>query len=137
MVDHIPQLLQSAALPLAEAGMSQREAHDTLRAASGRLAATIASHFRRERGHQGTPLVSLEGLLDIEECIWAPKYGIKGVIDATMLARFPADAQQRQQNATSSAGFGAESGGTLGLVPVEFKSGKRWHSHAAQVRAFP
>jgi DNA replication factor Dna2 len=137
MLARIPALLEASAMELAEAGVSQREAATALRDVAPRLAGTVATHFRGAgRGERGGATsaapVSLEGLLDIEECVWAPKYGIKGVIDATMLARYPPEA-------AGGAGHGQRSqqAERLGLVPVEFKSGKRYHSHAAQVRLLP
>lgn len=119
MLADVAPLVVASAPVLAEVGLSQREAERTLREAAGRLAVTIATHFRG--GAPGNAAAALEGIVDIEESVWAPKYGVKGVIDSTVLARVV-------------GGESGPAGGALGLGAVEFKSGKRWHSHAAQVR---
>jgi hypothetical protein len=109
---------------LAEAGVSQREAERSLREAASRLAATISSHFQG-CGEQGAS-VTLEGIMDIEESVWSPKYGIKGVIDVTAISRFfPEDFSGRSKPRNDD--------GILGITSVEFKSGKRYYTHAAQV----
>lgn len=157
MLDRIPALLAASAFELAEAGLSQREAETKLRETTGRLAATVATHTRGEQpphargappqGTQPAP-VSLEGLVDIEESVWAPKYGMKGVIDATMIARYPAATGGSGGGVAAGAAGGAAAGPQaaaaaeaarsdgLGLAPVEFKSGKRFYTHGAQVQRF-
>jgi hypothetical protein len=122
MQSRVSALVSESVHDLAEAGLSQREAEVTIREAAGRLSGTIATHYQSD---SGAP-VCLEGVVDIEESIWAPKYGIKGVIDATMLARFPGPSTR------PPVAGGSREGTKFGLVPVEFKSGKRYHSHAAQ-----
>ena len=131
MLRQIPQLLSGNALALAEASVSQREASGVLTDAAGRLAAVLASHFHADPSvvARGSVPASIEGLLDIEESIWSPLYGIKGVIDATVVARVPADGVGAAQ-----AAHGAAQALPLQLVPVEFKIGKRYFTHAAQVR---
>lgn len=66
--------------------------------------------------------VSLTKLLDIEEEIWSPKYGIKGKIDATVQARI------------------TESGGSSRHVtfPLEIKTGRSTTapSHRAQTSLY-
>lgn len=130
MLQQIPVLVTASITELAEAGLSHREAERTLREATGRLSRTMATHFR-SGGEAGSKApVSLEGLVDIEESIWAPQFGIKGVVDATMLVRYP----PTHPSAGTSAVASGES--QLGLAAVEFKSGKRYHSHAAQVALY-
>jgi hypothetical protein len=124
MLSSVGPLVAANALALAEAGLSQREAERTLREVAGRLAATIASHFRG-RGEHGAP-ATLEGIVDIEESVWSPKYGIKGVIDVTAVARF-------FRGADGVCCHSGNDDGVLGVTSVEFKSGKRYYTHAAQV----
>lgn len=47
-------------------------------------------------------------VVDIEEVAWAPKYGLKGIIDASLRVKFE-----------SSAGENFEK-----IMPLEFKTGK-------------
>ena len=69
---------------------------------------------------------------DIEESVWAPKYGIKGNIDATLMVAFEAGPlqQQRQQRVHN---LGQRQQLPAVLAPLEFKTGKPHHSHRAQV----
>ena len=68
---------------------------------------------------------------DIEESVWAPKYGIKGNIDATLMVAFGTDPQQqRQQQNVHTPGQQQQ---PAVLAPFEFKTGKPHHSHRAQV----
>jgi DNA replication ATP-dependent helicase Dna2 len=127
MLTVIPGLVADNILELAEVGLTQRDAERHLRQSCGRLATTLAMHFRAPVVTDGPtlpslsgPVASIEGLLDIEESIWAPKYGLKGVVDATVLAR------------PWAVGPGQQLQG-FGLAAVEFKSGKAYFSHAAQV----
>ena len=57
-------------------------------------------------------------VLDIEECFWSPKWGLKGVVDVT---------------AARTAAGGGEAGP---VVPVEIKTGKPYFTHAAQVALY-
>ena len=54
-------------------------------------------------------------MTDIEESVWAPKYGIKGNVDASLTVAF-------------------EAAPAAVLAPFEFKTGKPHHSHRAQAR---
>ena len=64
---------------------------------------------------------------DIEESVWAPKYGIKGNVDASLMVAFEAAGQQQLQGARQAQGL------TSMLAPFEFKTGKPHQSHRAQV----
>lgn len=66
---------------------------------------------------------------DIEESVWAPKYGIKGNVDASLMVAFEAVGQQQLQGARQGQGQGL----TSMLAPFEFKTGKPHQSHRAQV----
>ncbi|KAL8160935.1 hypothetical protein V2J09_012424 [Rumex salicifolius] len=63
--------------------------------------------------------VSISEVVDIEEMVWAPKYGLKGMIDASICVR------------TESSGKGPEEK----ILPLEFKTGKGTSAveHSAQV----
>lgn len=122
---------------LAEVGMTQREAERELRAAAGQLASTLARTFRHtpvpsHSGASSTTPASIEGLMDIEESIWAPRYGLKGFIDATVLIR---QLSKGPQHTRTGAGAGSLAG-KLGLAALEFKSGKQHHSHRAQLGTY-
>lgn len=139
MLRLIPQLLSNNAFALAEASVSQREASGVLTDAAGRLAAVLASHFRADASTggavaRGSVPASIEGLVDIEEGIWSPLYGIKGVIDATVLARMQGGAGAAPAGQAPAHPQPQPLPLPLQLVPIEFKSGKRYYTHAAQVR---
>lgn len=64
--------------------------------------------------------MSISKLLDVEEKIWSPKYGLKGVIDATV--------QITLQNETDEK---------LLTVPLEVKTGKKpTAAHRAQTALY-
>lgn len=67
-------------------------------------------------------------MTDIEESVWAPKYGIKGNVDASLMVAFESAVQSQQQ-----APGGQRPPAVL--APFEFKTGKPHQSHRAQVRA--
>lgn len=134
MMKRIPEVVSENVANLAEVGMTQREAEKELRAAAGQLAATLSRTFRHtsDNSRSPTPPASIEGLMDIEESIWAPRYGLKGFIDATVLIRQLGKGAQH-----ANARAGAESpAGSLALAALEFKSGKQHHSHRAQLGTY-
>ncbi|KXZ52798.1 hypothetical protein GPECTOR_8g185 [Gonium pectorale] len=90
-------------------------------------------------------------ILDIEESIWAPKYGLKGMLDAslrvtlsvkdplhnqrTLFGGFASTQQQQQHQGGQQqqpARFHGHQQQTV-IAPFEFKTGKDWHEHKAQV----
>eukprot|EP00892_Ulva_mutabilis_P005316 jgi/Ulvmu1/3156/UM015_0196.1 len=132
MIDLIPKLVADNVMQLTEVGLTQREAEHELRQASGQLSRTLASHFRQAPLHTGpgalhAPKASIEAVLDIEESIWAPRFGLKGVIDATTVSHVKSKASHG-----GSERSGADSS-IFGVAALEFKSGKVFHSHAAQL----
>lgn len=133
MMGRIPEVVSENVVNLAEVGMTQREADRELRAAAGQLAATLSRTFRytpsMPGSSSGAPEASIEGLMDIEESVWAPRYGLKGYIDATVLVRH----LSIHQNGNTSS---SNAGGKLGLAALEFKSGKQHHSHHAQLGTY-
>ncbi|KAJ6874165.1 DNA replication ATP-dependent helicase/nuclease JHS1 [Populus alba x Populus x berolinensis] len=62
----------------------------------------------------GLKKLSISEVIDIEEMAWAPKYGLKGMIDASVRVK-------------------VESGRDEKIVPLEFKTGKSSMEHVAQV----
>lgn len=129
MMQQIPELVADSIMQLTEVGLTHREAEQELRQASTLLARTLATHFRQDpvckQAFHG-PKASIEGLLDIEESIWAPRYGLKGVIDATIISRIP---QQAETDDPDDRGNTCN----VGVAALEFKSGKAYHTHAAQL----
>ncbi|KAG0498633.1 hypothetical protein HPP92_003324 [Vanilla planifolia] len=59
-------------------------------------------------GNNGGKQVLVTEVMDIEEMAWAPKYGLKGIIDASLRIRMVSDFGDSQET----------------IVPLEFKSGK-------------
>ncbi|KAL6651284.1 hypothetical protein ACP70R_010209 [Stipagrostis hirtigluma subsp. patula] len=73
-------------------------------------------------GHtEGTKTVGVTEVMDIEEMAWAPRYGLKGIIDASIRSRVDSC-----------------NGGSERIMPLEFKTGKGTSGqtaveHSAQV----
>lgn len=80
---------------------------------------------------QQAAVVHVERTEGVEENIWSAGLGLKGMIDATLLAR-PVDPSLRQQPPPQQAGTAAGSGAGAGsgLFPLELKSG----SNSAQLQ---
>ncbi len=71
--------------------------------------------------HDTTPQIHIAAVLDVEESVWAPTYGLKGQVDATLLVQLAGEGSP-----------GGPQGGTR-LMPLELKSGRPHVSHNAQV----
>ena len=69
-------------------------------------------------------------MVDIEENVWAPKYGLKGMVDASLSAAFQ---QPQLQSWLQSANQPQNAKPSDVMVPLEFKTGKPHVSHRAQV----
>lgn len=82
--------------------------------------------------HQGNVNGEQE-VTDIEESVWAPKYGIKGNIDASLMVAFEAGPLQHQRQQRVQT-LGQQRQLPAVLAPFEFKTGKPHQSHRAQVR---
>ncbi|KAI3818648.1 hypothetical protein L1987_12463 [Smallanthus sonchifolius] len=65
--------------------------------------------------NDGVKKVKISEVIDIEEMAWAPKYGLKGVIDASMHVKVASKANQT----------------TDFIMPLEFKTGKATNGQAA------
>ncbi|CAL8464813.1 g4348 [Coccomyxa elongata] len=75
----------------------------------------------------GRAAVAVAGVADIEESVWAPRYGLKGMIDASvhlLMQPVPEGAWQAQQAVQACT------------APLEFKTGKPHQSHRAQVTLY-
>ncbi|KAL6757709.1 P-loop containing nucleoside triphosphate hydrolase protein [Haematococcus lacustris] len=100
--------------------------------------------------HQGPATqVLVEEVVDIEESIWAPQYGLKGQLDATLRVSCSSMGPPQRSGAGSRSWQGQtappvaapEQGpGTAwsrdSLVPFEYKSGKPHFSHRAQLSLY-
>ena len=74
--------------------------------------------------------------MDIEESIWAPKYGLKGNVDATLLVAREAPPPSARAQPGGVQQFGqrpAAVSSQTALAPFEFKTGRPHMSHRAQV----
>ncbi|KAG7018906.1 DNA replication ATP-dependent helicase/nuclease DNA2, partial [Cucurbita argyrosperma subsp. argyrosperma] len=69
------------------------------------------------RSDDGPRKVSISEVIDIEEMAWAPKYGLKGMIDASVRVKVLSNYNTCVEN----------------VVPLEFKTGKSSMEHCAQV----
>ena len=69
-------------------------------------------------------------VVDIEENVWAPKYGLKGMIDASLSAAYQ---QHQQRTFMQSASHPQVAAAEDVMIPLEFKTGKPHISHRAQV----
>lgn len=97
MLAFIGPLVAANSPDVAEVGLGQSTATKTLVDASTTLACKLAAHVHAVSsaesvvaagGHQRPRLnVQVAQLLDIEESIWAPKFGLKGVIDASLVLK--------------------------------------------------
>ncbi|BBN05891.1 DNA replication ATP-dependent helicase/nuclease Dna2 [Marchantia polymorpha subsp. ruderalis] len=97
------------------AGVSEREALSKLVEAIPTILKWWQQHVRaEEKTREFEPLTrgkhvgSISEILDIEEMIWSPKYGLKGMIDASVTVKLG--------NLTL--------GGEDRIMPLEFKTGK-------------
>jgi DNA replication ATP-dependent helicase Dna2 len=69
--------------------------------------------------HNESIMFSANKALDIEENIWSPMFGVKGMVDVTLEARL--------ENKTTSGQF---------LLPMEIKTGREYITHLAQATLY-
>lgn len=131
---------------LLDAGMTAEEALEYLTAAIPPVLRWMTRYLRDapapgsllSAGYDSTSqlecrrAMSVSGVVDIEEAVWAPKYGIKGMIDATVQLTLMTPGQPGAMVTQTNAG---PSGGKEERVvaPLEIKTGKPHGSHRAQV----
>nr|CCA19997.1 DNA2like helicase putative [Albugo laibachii Nc14]CCA23290.1 DNA2like helicase putative [Albugo laibachii Nc14] len=118
-------ILQTNALQLFDCGMSQVDAMDQLQIAAKEFGKWMEKSFSRTFGlpiedtsSSDTRLI-IDNVLATEEAIWSTKWGLKGAIDATLLASF-SELESPQ------------------IVPLELKTGaqnrlRAHHEHRGQV----
>lgn len=134
------QLVQQNATSLLDAGLTEEDALLHLRRSiptvlrwMSRFLAPVrgprhvlsAGYDQKTRQEMRRGL-TVEDVVDVEEAIWAPKYGLKGMIDATvMLSLEESDGQAKTEQQLPSEPFL--------VAPLEIKTGRPHGSHRAQV----
>nr|XP_043625334.1 DNA replication ATP-dependent helicase/nuclease JHS1 [Erigeron canadensis] len=116
-------LLQKNYESLYACGVHEGDIHKTMIEAIPRLLSWIL-HFRDSKvpsssvdfgSSDGVKKVKISEVIDIEEMAWAPKYGLKGVIDASLHVKAASNAHQINDF----------------IMPLEFKTGKATNGQAA------
>jgi len=148
--EEIESILRANAEGLYEVGLSMEEARSLLRANFPLIEGFLRAYMPTSKGafstHPGRPggggAVLVEEVIDIEESIWSPRLGVKGMVDATMaLSLGDASAvEDKKENAspnTRRLRGGRESGDRGGRVtPMEIKTGKPYFLHNAQLALY-
>merc|ERR1719174_1079560 len=143
--EEIESILRANAEGLYEVGLSMEEARSLLRANFPLIEGFLRAYMPTSKGafstHTGRPggggAVLVEEVIDIEESIWSPRLGVKGMVDATMaLSLGDASAvEDKKENAspnTRRLRGGRESGDRGGrFTPMEIKTGKPYFLHNA------
>ena len=128
---------------LVEVGLTHAAASAAAGAAAGTAAAFAGAYVRGgaptarvEDASDPRSVAALAAVVDVEEVVWAPRAGIKGVLDATVAARFGSggDGGARARAVVSRAP--PRPLPALEVVPLEFKTGRRHDSHRAQVSLY-
>ncbi len=92
-----------------------------------------------QKGRNG---LQIEEIIDIEESIWSPRLGVKGMVDATMAISLDcaAGGEGQKENAgpelrqlRGKPGFGDKGGR---VAPMEIKTGKPYFLHNAQLALY-
>jgi len=101
----------------------------------GRPAAHLLHHHhpapvRGGAGPAAPAAAAITAVRDVEEVVWAPAVGVKGVVDATVAVNFfsagPSSSRAPPPRLLHSSS----------CAPLEFKTGKRHGSHRAQVSLY-
>ena len=141
-------VVQDSATSLLDAGLSEQAAVAHLREsiptvlrwmarfvaplrAPRRVLSAGYDHALRRDVRRG---VEVQGVLDVEEAVWAPRFGLKGMVDATVALELC------DEDIGSSVGGGDHPQKPSGphppppiVAPLEIKTGKPHGSHRAQV----
>ncbi|KAK7401394.1 hypothetical protein VNO78_12831 [Psophocarpus tetragonolobus] len=131
MEDYAEVVLQRNIESLYACGVNENDVRKTLRDAIPRILSWITEFKNmKERikpnvnfGYDDGPKnVGISEVIDIEEMAWAPKYGLKGMIDASVSVKIRSQKDELEEK----------------IMPVEFKTGKPPNSqslveHKAQV----
>ncbi len=170
--DIVRQTIDASSLSLFESGKIETDAQEFV---NSRLVylhqwltefASSKSHFSllfctlRDAFHSGVDdKTRVIEVVDIEECIWAPQYGLKGRIDASLSITAPRSRRSAKRHsstvssslyscypASSSESDRPQSIGRMlhpsgdaskesdqMVIPMEFKTGKPYFTHTAQV----
>ncbi|TMW88814.1 hypothetical protein EJD97_018033 [Solanum chilense] len=122
--DYARVVLQKSLESLYACGVNENDTHKTLIDAIPKLLNWIHSFQYSEvsespsidfGSEDGAKKIKVSEVLDIEEMAWAPKYGLKGMIDASLLV-----------NVKSNTNVPNEM-----IMPLEFKTGKATNGQAA------
>ncbi|XP_072955528.1 DNA replication ATP-dependent helicase/nuclease JHS1 isoform X1 [Typha angustifolia] len=122
--EHAREVLQKNIESLYASGANQKDIYSTLIAAIPRMLNWLNCFMEAEDskvptvdfGHlEGPKAVRITEVIDIEEMAWAPRYGLKGMIDASISIKI-----------SSINGDSHEK-----IMPLEFKTGKGTSGHSA------
>ncbi|GAB2270730.1 hypothetical protein Dimus_005601 [Dionaea muscipula] len=119
-----------AVIPFHECAVNENNAYKNLTGAIPRML-NWTKVFKRSQTDaplvdfgtdHGLKRVCIAEVVDIEEMVWAPRYGLKGMIDASLHVRIQSDGEEATEK----------------IVPLEFKTGKGTNGqsameHSAQV----
>ncbi|KAL0046566.1 hypothetical protein WJX82_003944 [Trebouxia sp. C0006] len=146
-------VIAAATDKLLEVGLDEHKAMARLQQAMSSMLSWVQRFLRAQPAHNATVEVGpgegagggavrpmcVRQVADIEENVWAPRYGLKGMIDASLAVGFqPQGDGLRQKSWMQSAGQpqqGPNQEGSV-MVPLEFKTGKPHISHRAQVSLY-
>ncbi|KAG5033418.1 hypothetical protein JHK85_017400 [Glycine max] len=106
MEDYAEVVLQRNIESLYACGVNENDVRKTLRDAIPRILSWI-KQFKNTK------------VIDIEEMAWAPKYGLKGMIDASVRVKIQSQKDDPEEK----------------IMPLEFKTGKAPYSQAIEHRA--
>ncbi|XP_061371204.1 DNA replication ATP-dependent helicase/nuclease JHS1 [Gastrolobium bilobum] len=127
--DYTEVVVQRNIESLYACGVNENDVHKTLIDAIPRILSWIMlfknSEERKDPNvgfDDGRKKVSISEVIDIEEMAWAPKYGLKGMIDASVRVKVQSRKDEPEEK----------------IMPIEFKTGKTPNSqssveHSAQV----
>ncbi|XP_022637202.1 DNA replication ATP-dependent helicase/nuclease DNA2 isoform X2 [Vigna radiata var. radiata] len=131
MEDYAEMVLKKNIESLYACGVNENDIRKTMRDAIPRLLSWIMRFKNMEERKEpnvkfgfdnGPKNVGISEVIDIEEMVWAPKYGLKGMIDASVRVKIQSQRDEQEEK----------------IMPVEFKTGKTPNSqssveHSAQV----
>ncbi|TKY49761.1 DNA replication ATP-dependent helicase/nuclease DNA2 [Spatholobus suberectus] len=134
MEDYAEVVLQRNIESLYACGVNENDVRKTLSDAIPRMLSWIMQFKNMEERKNpsvnfgfddGPKNVGISEVIDIEEMAWAPKYGLKGMIDASVRVKIHSQKDEPEEK----------------IMPVEFKTGKTPNSqssveHSAQVMLY-
>ena len=146
----IETILRANAEGLYEVGLSMEEARGLLRANFPLIQGFLKAYMPTSKGalatRPGRPggggAVHVDEVIDIEESIWSPRLGVKGMVDATMalsLGDAPAGEGWKENVSPNTRRLrGVVKSGARGsrVTPMEIKTGKPYYLHNAQLALY-